>query len=58
MKKLVPEYVFSEEQLNTIAELAKETAFSEQITRIVDARGIDTAQKIRRFWGCFSCKMQ
>ncbi len=49
MKKLVPEYVFSEEQLNTIAELAKETAFSEQITRILYARGIDSAQKIRRF---------
>ena len=49
MKKIVPEYTFSEEQLNTIALLAKETGLTEQITRILYARGVDDAQKIRRF---------
>ena len=49
MKKLVPEYSFSEEQLNKIALLAKETGLTEQITRILYARGVDTAQKINRF---------
>ena len=49
MKKIVPEYSFSEEQLNTIALLAKETGLTEQITRILYARGVDDAQKIRRF---------
>ena len=49
MKKIVPEYSFSEEQLNTIALLAEETGLTEQITRILYARGIDDAQKIRRF---------
>ena len=49
MKRIVPEYTFSEEQLNIISELALETGLTEQITRILYARGIDTAQKIRRF---------
>lgn len=49
MKKIVPEYSFSEEQLNTISVLAQETGLTEQITRILYARGVDTAQKIRRF---------
>ncbi len=49
MKKIVPEYVFTEEQLNSIAVLAKETGFTEQIVRILYARGIDSAQKIERF---------
>lgn len=49
MKKILPEYAFSEEQLNTIAELAKEAGYSDQITRILYARGVDTVQKIRRF---------
>ena len=49
MKKIVPEYAFSAEQLNTIAVLAAETGLTEQITRILYARGIDDAQKIRRF---------
>ena len=49
MKKLIPEYSFSEEQLNSISSLAKETGLTEQITRILYARGIDTAQKINRF---------
>ncbi len=49
MKKIVPEYSFSEEQLNTIAALAGQTGLTEQITRILYARGIDTAAKIRKF---------
>ncbi|MBR2374759.1 MAG: single-stranded-DNA-specific exonuclease RecJ [Clostridia bacterium] len=49
MKKIVPEYAFSEAQLHTIAKLAGETGLTEQITRILYARGVDTAQKIRRF---------
>jgi len=49
MKKIVPEYAFSAEQLNTISVLAAETGLTEQITRILYARGVDTAQKIRTF---------
>ena len=49
MKKIVPEYSFSEEQLNRISVLAQETGLTEQITRILYARGVDTVQKIRRF---------
>ena len=49
MKKIAPEYTFSAEQLNIISVLAKETGLTEQITRILYVRGVDTAQKIRRF---------
>ena len=49
MKKIVPEYSFSAEQLNIISALAQETGFTEQITRILYARGVDTAEKIKRF---------
>ena len=49
MKRIVPEYSFSEEQLNIISDLAAATGFTEQITRILYARGVDTVQKIRRF---------
>ena len=49
MKKISPEYSFSEEQLNIISVLAKETGLTEAITRILYARGVDDAQKIRRF---------
>ncbi|MBE7079190.1 MAG: single-stranded-DNA-specific exonuclease RecJ [Clostridiales bacterium] len=49
MKKIVPEYSFSEEQLNNISVLAKQSGLTEQITRILYARGVDTLQKIRRF---------
>ncbi len=49
MKKLVPEYSFTEEQLNKIAILARETGLTEQTTRILYARGVDTAKKINRF---------
>ena len=49
MKKIVPEYSFSAEQQNRISNLAAETGLTEQVTRILYARGIDDAQKINRF---------
>ncbi len=49
MKKLVPEYSFSAEKLNTISALALETGLTEQITRILYARGVDTAEKLHKF---------
>jgi hypothetical protein len=49
MKKIVPEYSFSAEQLNSISALANCVGLTEQITRILYARGVDTEEKIRRF---------
>lgn len=49
MKKLVPEYAFTAEQLNSVRTLAEKTGLTEQITRILYARGVDTAEKIHRF---------
>ena len=49
MKKIVPEYSFSAEQLNTISLLAQRTGLTEQVVRILYARGVDTAEKIARF---------
>lgn len=49
MKKIVPEYVFSEEQLNKIAKLSEETGLTEHIVRILYARGVDDAEKIYKF---------
>lgn len=49
MKKLVPEYDFSAEQLNKIAVLAEETGLTEHIVRVLYARGVDTAEKIEKF---------
>ncbi len=49
MKKVVPEYHFSTEQLNTIFSLALSTGLSEEITCILYGRGFDTAEKIRKF---------
>lgn len=49
MKRIVPEYSFSEEQLNIISDLAAAAGLTEQITQILYARGVDTVQKIRRF---------
>ena len=49
MKKLVPEYAFSAEQLNIVADLARETQLTESTVRILYARGVDTVEKIRRF---------
>ena len=49
MKKLVPEYAFTAEQLNTVSALARRTGLTEQTTRILYARGIDTPEKIEKF---------
>ena len=49
MKKLVPEYSFSAEQLNNIAELAYKTGLSVNVMRILYARGVDTVEKIEKF---------
>ena len=49
MKKIVPEFSFSAEQLNRISVLSKETGLTEQVTRILYARGVDDVGKIRRF---------
>ncbi|MBQ8374423.1 MAG: single-stranded-DNA-specific exonuclease RecJ [Clostridia bacterium] len=49
MKKLVPEYAFTQEQLNIISDLAREVGLTENVTRILYARGVDTAEKINRF---------
>lgn len=49
MKKIVPEYSFSAEQLNRVSDLAMATGLTEQITRILYARGVDTEEKIRKF---------
>ena len=49
MKKIVPEYAFTPEQLNTIASLASASGLTENVTRILYARGVDTVEKIERF---------
>lgn len=49
MKKLVPEYTLSAEQLNIAEALSKKTGLTEHIVRILYARGVDTAEKIARF---------
>ena len=49
MKKILPEYQFSAEQLNNVSVLAKKVGLTEQITRILYARGVNTAEKIRAF---------
>ncbi len=49
MKKTVPEFAFTQEQLNTIKELAQKTGLLESTTRILFSRGIDDKDKIRRF---------
>ena len=49
MKKIIPEYAFTQEQLNTVSSLAYRTDMTENIVRILYARGVDTPEKIRRF---------
>ncbi len=49
MKKIIPEYEFSAEQLNTVRTLAESTGLTENVTRILYARGVDTSEKIRKF---------
>lgn len=50
MKKIVPEYVFSEEQLNKISTLSKELKLEETVTKILFSRGVDDKEKIKRFF--------
>ena len=49
MKVIVPEYEFSEEQLNKAENLARETGLESETARILLARGVDDAEKIARF---------
>ena len=49
MKEIVPEYEFSEEQLNLADALAAETGLEKTTAHILFARGVDTAEKVRRF---------
>ena len=45
MKEIVPEYEFSEEQLNLADALAAETGLEKTTAHILFARGVDTAMK-------------
>lgn len=49
MKRIIPEYEFSSEQLNKINSLAKECSLSPVTTKILFARGMDTKEKIKKF---------
>ncbi len=49
MKKIIPEYAFGQEQLNIVSALAQATGLTENITRILYARGVDTKEKIEKF---------
>ncbi len=49
MKKLVWEYQFNAEQLNKIKTLARELSLTETVVKLLCARGVDTAEKIRQF---------
>lgn len=50
MKKIVPEYNFSEEQLNKISALSKELKLEEIVTKILFSRGVDDKEKIKKFF--------
>ena len=49
MKKLVREFEFSPEQLHIARELARSVGISEVTAGILLSRGIDTAEKARKF---------
>ena len=49
LKEIVPEYQFSEEQLNEANALAAETGLERTTAHILYARGIDTPEKVRVF---------
>ena len=49
MKKIVPEYEFSKEQLNGADALAKATGLEDATARILYARGVDTVEQAHRF---------
>ena len=46
MKKIIPEYEFSSEQLNTVRQLACECGLLEDTVKILYGRGIDDGEKI------------
>ncbi len=49
MKRLVREYEFTPEQLNTVRELAKKLYLTETTASLLYARGMDTEEKMRAF---------
>ena len=49
MKKIIPEYSFTEEQLNIIGGLSRVTGLTENVTKILYARGLDSKENIERF---------
>ncbi len=49
MKKIIPEAELTEEQQNSVSELARELSLCETTVRILYGRGIDTADKIKAF---------
>ncbi len=49
MKEIVPEYEFSEEQLNEANALAAETGLETVTAHILYARGVNTVEKVRKF---------
>ena len=49
MKKIIPEYEFSAEQLNTVSQLAHACGLLEDTVKILYGRGIDTKEKILSF---------
>ena len=49
MKKIVTEYEFSPQQLNTVKQLANSCGLLEDTVKILYGRGIDTAEKVSSF---------
>ena len=49
MKKIVPEYAFTQEQLNIVSVLARQAGLTENVTKILYGRGLDSVEKIRKF---------
>ena len=49
MKKLIPEFEFSAEQLNNIRLLANKCGLLEDTVKILYGRGIDSEEKIEAF---------
>lgn len=49
MKRIIPEYVFSEQQLNTVKSLAAQCGLLEDTVKILYGRGIDSREKILSF---------
>ena len=49
MKKLVREYQFNEEQMEKVRALSRELSLTETVVKLLLARGVGTADKIRAF---------